>query len=122
MDAPAYGELLALLLVAKDEDETYADLLRLHFDRGENSSAYRYLQGCVYFAQEHYFRALEAFEESNYQDWEERAAARSPHICREAITGSRMLRGRTGTDTRMPSGGTAAMNTCPLMNLRRMNI
>lgn len=76
VDAEAFSRLLPLLLLTKDTDGTYADLLRDHYEAGEHAEGrYRYLQGCAYYAVGCYYRAKEAFEASAYGDYEERAAA-----------------------------------------------
>lgn len=74
VDADVYTELLALLLLSRDSKGEYDDLLRSHLGADEEG-AYEYMQGCAFYAAGHYYRALEAFEESGYKDYEKRAAS-----------------------------------------------
>ena len=74
VDAALYADLLPLVLASRDEDGSYDDILREYFD-GKEDEKYLYMKGCVYFQTEHYYKALEAFADSHYGDYEERMAA-----------------------------------------------
>jgi len=78
VDAAVLTELLPLLLLARDTDGAYTELLQSYYEEGgtgEEGSRYLYLQGCAYYMTEKYYHAMEAFQESGYSDYEERAAA-----------------------------------------------
>ena len=69
LDAAGYEQLLPRLLVAVDEDrarELLADSMGEEFD---------YMRGCVLFAQQKFFSAKRAFEDSGCGDWEARVEA-----------------------------------------------
>ena len=75
MDAAAYADLLSLVLLSRNEDGSYDDILAAYYDREDDDGLYRYLTGCMYFQSERYYKALEAFEESGYRDYEEKMKA-----------------------------------------------
>lgn len=76
VDTTVAAEMFPLLLIARDTDGTYADLLQSYFEEDEKEgSHYLYLKGCADFAAGRYYHAMEAFQESGYKDFEERAAA-----------------------------------------------
>ena len=70
VDAPTFEKLLARALVLKDAD-TAEELLAEGMAPGE----FDYLKGCAYAAKGLYRFAELAFAESEYADWEARAAA-----------------------------------------------
>ena len=72
-DAEIYWQLLALQLMNTDT-EAADEILPKYYESGENSSQYQYVKATLFFTQEKYYRAMEAFEESQYGDWEEKAA------------------------------------------------
>ena len=75
VDAKLYEELLPLILIGQDEYGVYDDFLRNHYESTGEPGVYDYLKGCVYFAQERYYHAWEAFLNSGYGDYESRMAA-----------------------------------------------
>ena len=70
LDAAGYESLLTRLLVIRDPDAAEA-LLSGQMDEGE----YEYTRACAMAAQGRYATAQELFEESQWGNWEERAAA-----------------------------------------------
>ena len=74
VDAAVYTEILKLLLLTTDET-TARDLLADEFGIDEDPGKFEYLLGCSYYAQGKYYSAKEAFENSQYKDYEQRAAA-----------------------------------------------
>ena len=73
VDADVYTEILKLLLLVTDE-EAARDLLAEEFGADEDPGKFDYLMGCAYYAQGKYYSAKEAFENSQYDDYEQRAA------------------------------------------------
>ena len=73
VDAEIYWQLLALQLMNTDA-ETADEILPRYYDTDETGDQYKYLQATTLFVQEKYYRALEAYEESQYGNWEEKAA------------------------------------------------
>ena len=74
VDADVYTEILKLLLLSTDETAA-RDLLAEEFGTDEDPGKFEYMLGCSYYAQGRYYSAKEAFESSQYSDYEERAAA-----------------------------------------------
>lgn len=74
VDASLYRELLPLLLLTTDE-EAAKELLLDEYATEEDAARLEYMRGCLLFGQEKYYRAKEAFENSRYQDYLERAEA-----------------------------------------------
>lgn len=74
VDAEVYSRLLPPLLIAADEEKA-DEILWNYYENTENSNQYLYVKGCVFYVQGRYYHAKEMFEESHYQDYEERATA-----------------------------------------------
>ena len=75
VDDALYADILSLVLLSRNEDGSYDDILAAYYDREDDDGLYRYLTGCMYFQSERYYKALEAFEESGYRDYEEKMKA-----------------------------------------------
>ena len=73
VDADLYAELMPLLLLSIADEETAREVLRGYFAPGENSSEFDYMRGCALYVKGLYYSARDAFEESNYRDYEYRA-------------------------------------------------
>ena len=74
VDAPLYAELLKLLLIGSNEPAARS-LLADQYGEGKDGGEFDYLRGCALYAQGRYYSAKEAFEYSQYKDYQERAAA-----------------------------------------------
>ena len=74
VDANLYGQLLPLLLISQKEDVA-DELLRGYYEGLEESNQYDYLRACTLLAKGHFYMAKEAFEESRWDDYDQRAAA-----------------------------------------------
>lgn len=75
VDGAVFAEMLLLLLVARDTDGQFESLVNRYYGEGDSASLYRYLQGCAQYVAGNYYRAKEAFEESQYKDYQARAEA-----------------------------------------------
>ena len=74
VDGEIYWQLLALQLMNTDA-ETADEILPKYYDEEEeNGSRYYYIKATLLFTQEKYYHAMEAYQESQYGDWEEKAA------------------------------------------------
>ena len=73
VDADIYWYLLALVLINNYPDMADA-VLPKYFASDGNGSQYLYVKASLLFAQNKYYRAMVAFWESQYGDWEDRVA------------------------------------------------
>ena len=73
VDADVYTDLLSCLLVYKDEPS--ASKLQELYEEDGKTGRYDYMKGAALFLDGYYYQAQEAFEESGYENYEERAAA-----------------------------------------------
>ena len=74
VDAAVYAQILELLLLSTNETAA-RELLADEFGMDEDPGKFEYMIGCSYYAQGKYYSAKEAFEQSQYKDYEQRAAA-----------------------------------------------
>lgn len=75
VDDAVYADLLSYLLLSKDNDGSYENLLMDYFGGEEDEGRYQYLKGCAFLQTEHYYKAMEAFGNSSYADAKERMQA-----------------------------------------------